>query len=247
MQRSRSSARPVGIVAQTLVLPTDAAINAREIATALTSTSHWLPDYAAHRTVARRTYIAPSSAERDLERILCESDGSVELIRDAPPRYTLRYLPSRWLSSVSFECHTVQVDALPLYFGMGDVIAASSRLEYGFVQPLYSPTPRPLEELGVIAEYPQSYRRFGPSRLYARTFIGPRLAAVIGKSIIAEMGCHVSHLAGGVVRLDVDRCPWEIEPTALAARLKDIQHRFQQLGVLSLDGRTPGSRWTPPA
>lgn len=110
----------------------------------------------------------------------------------------------------------------PLVFELGDALANAYEPEVGWVHAWAAP-PYPMDEaakarlridLGCNGA-PNDYQDYGPGGLGMRTYLGPRLVALLGRERIASSPLVCTELPWGGLRVDLVEDPWEATPDAL--------------------------------
>lgn len=130
----------------------------------------------------------------------------------------------------------------PHLFALADALTASSRPDVAWVH-LFAETPRPpvdeadatqlLIDGGVVGASPLLYE-YGPGGLGLRTYLGPRLVALVGRELLRSAPVVVTELEWGGVRLDLVAEPWQASREELHAAWRAATEHLRPAGVFAV-------------
>lgn len=173
------------------------------------------------------------------------------LLRTAPPRYMATLSTSEkspgWLHIDSRM--RLRPEDPALLFELAQHLANVLPVEYGLVDIQFRGAPAELLLNEGHLQHPGGYVRWGPDTLFARTFIGPRLARLMGEANLRNCGAELQRLDDGVFVLDLLPEPWRHEAAALKQQQQQVLSQLRRTGVFShTEGgwTSAGERWEPP-
>ncbi|MFY2556573.1 hypothetical protein ACN469_02920 [Corallococcus terminator] len=137
-----------------------------------------------------------------------------------------------------------------LLFGFAEQLAGVLPVEYGLVDLQFKDAPAEWSINRGALQHSDTYLANGPNTLFPRTFLGPRLVALMGgEQVLRASGGRVQPCGNGVVRMDLLDAPWTATPQVLKERQTELLEKLRPTGVFARqEGRfsQPGERWTPP-
>jgi hypothetical protein len=199
-----------------------------------------------------------------LEAVAAAGPGGIvpEVRRTRPLRYTAHWYAAGdgSLSAVHLDADLVPDAATARAFcDTATRLAAALPLDFGHVDVRFVDQPPGTTLMrGASAHHIDAYCRQGPDTLFARSFFGPRLVALVGGGDHAE-GVRRLAAAGGAaaplgatgVRLDLSADPWSLDPVALKEAQAAVDARLRPTGVLAVPvsrwDYAPGPAWQRPA
>jgi hypothetical protein len=87
---------------------------------------------------------------------------------------------------------------------------------------------------------PAAYRAWGPGGLGVRTYLGPRLVALLGRDRVLATPIPKTELAWGGIRLDLAESPWAAPLEALHAGFTHAMEHLRSAEVFATPHRAPG-------
>ncbi len=194
----------------------------------------------------------------DRERIISFLEKSPDrlkpnLIRTrAPNKYAAEWYSSDVAGSFSFDSRgDVSAGEAEFHFDVITRLASKVPLEWGHVNVSFEGQEQDTcMSLGGSGVHLGGYSDFGPTCLFPRTILGPRLLSLMeDRSALTQSGLHMGELDNGAVYLDLVDSPWASDPQTL----KDAQTRAHEVlsktGIFAVpNGRysyVPGPRWEP--
>jgi hypothetical protein len=212
-------------------------------ATARTTPTHWGPDERARNPYDRSELLSEVGATQD--------DAVVPgIARRKTPRfdaYISLGLGKLNYAEVEFGASVSDAD-VKLAFTLGTALAASMKVEFGIVHPIWRLGERSqhYSASGIIR--PRDFARCGPEALCARTWFGPQLAQLLDAKALRANGCAVRETSWGGLEVDLVEEPWTADFETLSARQTDVMTRLKSAGLFGdySDGSQckAGTRWS---
>jgi hypothetical protein len=133
-------------------------------------------------------------------------------------------------------------------YDFGSALAGRVEPEFGFVHRVWM-LGKKSQEYSVAARITASeIERYGLRSLCARTWLGPRLADVLGKAI-AKCGLAQTSVAKNLLQIDLVENPWEADFAALSKRLKEVMAVLAKAGwfgdYVKFGAYMKGKMWVP--
>ncbi|NMO19482.1 hypothetical protein HPC49_27430 [Pyxidicoccus fallax] len=209
--------------------------------------SHW-----GESDSLRHDYVREDLTRFVDEARMTESPPVPSLRRVVQPRYVATWSTSE--RSPGWVVLKSQMRLRPedpaLLFDFAQTLAEALPVEYGLVDIGFEGVPADLAMNRGALQHPRAYLEDGPDTLFARTFLGPRLVALMGgEPVLRASGGVVKAGANGVVTLDLLDAPWKAEPGVLKQRQLEVLEKLRPTGIFSRQEGLfprPGERWKPP-
>lgn len=206
---------------------------------------------------------APTHASRDarkrlpydrpalLDALAGRPISGLHLWRSKAPKYSNGYLSANDRTHnhvvADYAGAGLNEQRLAELFAVWTRLAEATRTEFGFVHSKFRNDQSEAYNYGVRVRL-KDLRDYGLLTLYARTWFGPDLLAVIGEKRLLSIP-NTRKTSWGGVELDLVEQPWLADFDTLFRRQKELGEVFRSWGVMGnyedIVQTLPGPSWTP--
>jgi len=206
---------------------------------------------------------APTHASRDARKrlpydrsaLLAALAGrpisGLHLWRSKAPKYANSYVSANNRTHnhvvVDYAGAGLKQDRIAELFATWTRLAEATGTEFGFVHCLFMSDPTDQYNRGVRVPF-KHVRDCGFRTLYARTWFGPDLVAIMGQKRLLDLP-NTRKTSWGGVELDLVEQPWLADFDTLFRRQKELIEIFKSWGFMgnydNIIQTLPGPSWTP--